>query len=63
LERIPISFTFVSPLLIHIMAIDKNDPSTFNHNYVTANGIRMHYVDENASSDKPLLLLHGWPDL
>lgn len=45
------------------MAIDKNDPSTFNHQYATVNGIRMHYVDENSSSKKPLLLLHGWPDL
>ncbi|KAI8086621.1 Alpha/Beta hydrolase protein [Halteromyces radiatus] len=45
------------------MPLDKNDPSTFNHKYATVNGIRMHYVDENSSSQKPLLLIHGWPDL
>jgi pimeloyl-ACP methyl ester carboxylesterase len=43
--------------------LKKYDPSSYNHQYVTVNGIRMHYVDENPKSSKPLLLLHGWPDL
>jgi soluble epoxide hydrolase/lipid-phosphate phosphatase len=43
--------------------LDKYDPSTYNHQYAQINGIRMHYVDENASSSKALLLIHGWPDL
>ncbi|ORX54503.1 alpha/beta-hydrolase [Hesseltinella vesiculosa] len=45
------------------MTINKSDPSTFNHEYATVNGIRTHYVDENSSAAKALLLLHGWPDL
>lgn len=43
--------------------LDKNDPSSFNHQYAQLNGIRMHYVDENSSSNKAILLVHGWPDL
>ncbi|CAO3655431.1 unnamed protein product [Mucor hiemalis] len=43
--------------------LDKYDPATYNHQYVTVNGIRMHYVDENSSSKNALLLVHGWPDL
>ncbi|RCH79176.1 hypothetical protein CU098_005202 [Rhizopus stolonifer] len=43
--------------------LDKYDPSSYNHQYAQVNGIRMHYVDENASSNKALLLVHGWPDL
>ncbi|KAI8990332.1 Alpha/Beta hydrolase protein [Pilobolus umbonatus] len=43
--------------------IDKNDPASYNHQYTHVNGIRLHYIDENPSSHKPLLLLHGWPDL
>ncbi|KAL7311009.1 hypothetical protein PS15m_008831 [Mucor circinelloides] len=43
--------------------LDKYDPSTYNHQYAQINGIRMHYVDENSSSSKALLLIHGWPDL
>ncbi|KAI9269890.1 Alpha/Beta hydrolase protein [Sporodiniella umbellata] len=42
---------------------NSNDPSTYNHQYANVNGIRMHYVDENSSSDKALVLVHGWPDL
>ncbi|KAI8073102.1 Alpha/Beta hydrolase protein [Gongronella butleri] len=45
------------------MAIDKNDPASFNHQYADVNGIRLHYIDENASAQKALLLIHGWPDL
>lgn len=45
------------------MAIDKSDPSTFNHQYANVNNIRMHYVDENSTSNKVVLLIHGWPDL
>ncbi|KAI9246218.1 Alpha/Beta hydrolase protein [Phascolomyces articulosus] len=43
--------------------MNPNDPNTFKHHYAKVNGIRMHYIDENQSSNKPLLLLHGWPDL
>ncbi|KAI9481602.1 MAG: Alpha/Beta hydrolase protein [Benjaminiella poitrasii] len=43
--------------------LDKYDPSTYNHQYAQVNGIRMHYIDENPTSNKPLLLIHGWPDL
>jgi soluble epoxide hydrolase/lipid-phosphate phosphatase len=43
--------------------LSKYDPSTYNHQYATINGIRMHYVDENPLSNNPLLLIHGWPDL
>ncbi|GAA5808930.1 hypothetical protein MFLAVUS_002329 [Mucor flavus] len=43
--------------------LDKYDPSTYNHQYANLNGLRMHYVDENPSSSKALLLVHGWPDL
>ncbi|XP_037030773.1 bifunctional epoxide hydrolase 2-like [Bradysia coprophila] len=43
--------------------LDKYDPATYNHQYATVNGIRMHYVDENPTSSNPLLLIHGWPDL
>ncbi|KAI7879440.1 alpha/beta-hydrolase [Lichtheimia hyalospora FSU 10163] len=43
--------------------MDSSDPSTFNHQYFNANGLRLHYVDENQSATKALLLIHGWPDL
>jgi soluble epoxide hydrolase/lipid-phosphate phosphatase len=43
--------------------LDKYDPATYNHQYVNVNGIRLHYVDENSSASKALLLVHGWPDL
>ncbi|KAI9496549.1 Alpha/Beta hydrolase protein [Zychaea mexicana] len=43
--------------------MDPSDPTTFNHQYCNVNGIRMHYIDENQSSKKALLLIHGWPDL
>ncbi|KAG1152505.1 hypothetical protein G6F37_000353 [Rhizopus arrhizus] len=42
---------------------DYNNPSAYNHQYCNVNGIRLHYVDENPTSDKALLLIHGWPDL
>ncbi|CAO3684646.1 unnamed protein product [Rhizopus stolonifer] len=42
---------------------DYNNPASYNNQYCNVNGIRMHYVDENSSSDKALLLIHGWPDL
>ncbi|KAI8877153.1 alpha/beta-hydrolase [Backusella circina FSU 941] len=42
---------------------DKYNPSSYHHYYATVNGIRMHYVDENTTSSRVLLLLHGWPDL
>ncbi|CAO3638582.1 unnamed protein product [Cunninghamella blakesleeana] len=45
------------------MILNKNDPSTFNHQLVTANGIQYEYIDENSSSKKPILLIHGWPNL
>jgi len=31
----------------------------WNHQYVEANGIRIHYVRHGAGS--PIVLLHGWP--
>lgn len=43
--------------------LDKYDPATYNHQYAIVNGIRMHYVDENPTSQRQLLLIHGWPDL
>ncbi|KAI8138010.1 Alpha/Beta hydrolase protein [Fennellomyces sp. T-0311] len=43
--------------------MDPNDPTTFRHQYCQANGIRIQYIDENQSSKKVLLLIHGWPDL
>ncbi|KAI7850491.1 Alpha/Beta hydrolase protein [Circinella umbellata] len=43
--------------------MNPSDPSTFNHQYANVNGIHMQYIDENQSSKKALLLLHGWPDL
>lgn len=35
-------------------------PGDWNHEYVEANGIRIHYVRHG--SGKPLVLLHGWPE-
>ncbi len=32
----------------------------WNHQYVKANGIRMHYVRQGAGT--PIVLLHGWPE-
>ena len=32
----------------------------FNHQYVEANGIRVHYVRQGSGT--PLVLLHGWPE-
>ncbi|KAI8142744.1 Alpha/Beta hydrolase protein [Fennellomyces sp. T-0311] len=43
--------------------MNANDPATFNHQYSQVNGIKIHYVDESHSSEKALLLIHGWPDL
>jgi hypothetical protein len=44
--------------------MNPDDPASFRHCVVDdLNGIRIHYVDENSSSDKVLLLLHGFPDL
>ncbi|KAI8137136.1 Alpha/Beta hydrolase protein [Fennellomyces sp. T-0311] len=43
--------------------MDPSDPTTFTHYYCQANGIRIQYIDENQSSEKALLLIHGWPDL
>ncbi|KAI8888328.1 alpha/beta-hydrolase [Backusella circina FSU 941] len=43
--------------------LDKYDPATYNHKYANVNGIRLHYVDENPTASKALLLVHGWPDL
>ncbi|GAB5589467.1 Bifunctional epoxide hydrolase 2 [Umbelopsis nana] len=41
-----------------------DDPTSFRHCSVEdLNGIRIHYIDENPSSKKVLLLLHGFPDL
>lgn len=41
-----------------------DDPASFRHCVVNdLNGIRIHFVDENSSSNKVLLLLHGFPDL
>ena len=34
-------------------------PDSFTHDYVTANGVRLHYVRQGSGS--PLLLIHGWP--
>ncbi|CEI89012.1 hypothetical protein RMCBS344292_03387 [Rhizopus microsporus] len=42
---------------------DHNNPASYNHQYCQVNGIRLHYVDQNPTSDKALLLIHGWPDL
>ncbi|CAO3607579.1 unnamed protein product [Cunninghamella echinulata] len=44
------------------MVLNKNNPSTFNVQIATVNGIQYEYIDENSSSKKPLLLIHGWPD-
>ena len=39
------------------------DPSYGTHNYVTANGIKFHYV-ANGTEGKPLMLfLHGFPEV
>jgi hypothetical protein len=64
-EKVILNFTsFVSTLLTHEhIMLDKYDPATYNHQYATINGIRMHYVDENPTSKNALLLIHGWPDL
>ncbi|KAI7871520.1 Alpha/Beta hydrolase protein [Spinellus fusiger] len=43
--------------------LEKYNPKSYNHQYCNVNGIRLHYVDENSSSKRPLLLVHGWPDL
>ncbi|MCZ6813021.1 MAG: alpha/beta fold hydrolase, partial [Alphaproteobacteria bacterium] len=32
----------------------------WNHRYIDANGIRIHYVRHGAGM--PLVLLHGWPE-
>ena len=54
----------LSPNFISLLKkMNPSDPSTFNHQYANVNGIRMPYVDENQSSKKALLLIHGWPDL
>ncbi|KAI8366840.1 Alpha/Beta hydrolase protein [Radiomyces spectabilis] len=42
---------------------DKNNAAAYNHQFAEVNGIKMHYVDENPSSQNVLLLCHGWPDL
>lgn len=34
-------------------------PDSFTHDYVTTNGVRLHYVRQGSGS--PLLLIHGWP--
>ncbi|KAJ2960531.1 hypothetical protein NQZ79_g4100 [Umbelopsis isabellina] len=40
-----------------------DDPTTYRHCTVeNLNGIRIHYIDENSSSQKVLLLLHGFPE-
>lgn len=36
------------------------DGISWNHEYVEANGIRIHYVRHGAGT--PLVLLHGWPE-
>jgi pimeloyl-ACP methyl ester carboxylesterase len=33
--------------------------TTLSHHYVTANGVKLHYVRQGAGD--PLLLIHGWP--
>ena len=39
------------------------DPSYGTHKYVTANGIKFHYV-ANGTEGKPLMLfLHGFPEV
>ncbi|KAL1936037.1 hypothetical protein VTP01DRAFT_171 [Rhizomucor pusillus] len=39
------------------------DPASFTHKHCHVNGINMHYIDENETSNNPLVLIHGWPDL
>jgi pimeloyl-ACP methyl ester carboxylesterase len=34
--------------------------ATWNHGYVEANGVRLHYVRQGSGT--PLVLLHGWPE-
>ena len=34
--------------------------AAWNHGYVEANGVRVHYVRQGAGM--PLVLLHGWPE-
>jgi soluble epoxide hydrolase/lipid-phosphate phosphatase len=44
--------------------MNPDDPASFRHCIVNdLNDIRIHYIDENSSSPKVLLLLHGFPDL
>ncbi|KAF0719292.1 Aste57867_1140 [Aphanomyces stellatus] len=38
-----------------------NDPS-FNHQYATINGIRMHFIDVGPRDALPIVLVHGFPD-
>ena len=53
------SSLLMSAAMAHAAASNIDDPQNFNHRFATANGIRMHYVEEGQG---PLvLLLHGYP--
>ncbi|KAG0173548.1 hypothetical protein DFQ28_002148 [Apophysomyces sp. BC1034] len=43
--------------------LQKNDPTSYNHNHCFVNGIKLHYVDENPSGKHAIILFHGFPDL
>ncbi|KAF9361483.1 hypothetical protein BGX26_002833 [Mortierella sp. AD094] len=39
------------------------DPASFEHKFAVVQGHRYHYVEEGDPNGKPLLLVHGFPDL
>ena len=51
-------------IIIYIVQPDiLQDPAYGTHKYITANGIKFHYV-ANGTEGKPLMLfLHGYPEV
>ena len=39
------------------------DPSLGNHEYMTANGVKFHYVVKGSRTKPLMVLLHGFPEV
>src|SRR6516225_8825442 len=55
----PLLLAFIVPFVSAQSARTSFSPSGFGDRYLTANGIRLHYLDWGSESKQPFLMLHG----